>query len=126
MAKIKITDKQIEIEGKIEKGRVTPFGTSAHIPFKKKHTGKSVSVVVPASPKYVWLINKREKITLLKSAKENIEKKDGKLEHYRLGLIDELENDEFNLDALVKILEFVGNRKLVRKIVSLYNLEERY
>ncbi len=123
MAKIKITEKEIEIEGRIEKGRVTPFGTSAHIPFKKKHTGKLVNVVIPEKGKYIWLIDAEEKMLLLKSARKNIEKENGKLRHYRIGLINNLENEEFDIDSLIKILEFVSDKKLVKKIKSLYNLK---
>ncbi len=124
MAKIKIIDKEVEIEGKVEKGKVTPFGTSAHIPFKKKHTGKLVDVVVPEKTKYIWLINTKERTALLKAAIKNINEENGRLEHYRLGLIEDLENDEFNIDSLIKILEFVNDKKLIEKIKSLYNIDK--
>ena len=124
MTKIKITEKEIELEGTLEDGKVTPFGTSAHIPFKKKHTGKVVSVVVPVKPKYIWLISKTERDTLLKIAKKNIQVENGKLEHYRLQLIDDLEHEKFNIDSLIKILDFIPNKKLVSKIKSLYNLKK--
>ena len=122
--KIKITKQEKEIEGSIEKGVVKPFGTSAHIPFKKKHTGKLVDVVVPEKPEYTWLISKIERDTLLKIAKKNIQVENGKLEHYRLQLISDLEQESFNLDSLIKILDFIPNKKLVSKIKSLYNLKK--
>jgi len=96
-----------EQEGKIEKGKVKPFGTSAHIPFKKKHTGRIVDVVIPTKGKYTWLINLEERKSLFKSAKKNIEKANGKLEHYRLQLIDDLKNEEFGIDSLIKILALI-------------------
>lgn len=122
MTKIKIIEKEVEIEGQIEKGRVTPFGTAAHIPFKKRHMAKVINVVVPNQPKYIWILNDKEKLALFKSVRKNIEKENGKLRHYRLGLIDELKNNEFDIDSLIKILEFVDNKKLVNKIKSLYNI----
>ena len=46
MTKIKITEKEVEIEGKIEKGKVKPIGTSAQIPFKKKHMVTIVDIIL--------------------------------------------------------------------------------
>ena len=57
-------------------------------------------------------------------AKKNIQVENGKLEHYRLQLIDDLEHEKFNLDSLIKILDFIPNKKLVSKIKSLYNLKK--
>ena len=122
MPKIKIIEKEIEIEGTIEKGNVKPFGTSSHIPFTKKHLGKVVKVVVPIKPKYVWLISKEEKNKLLKYAKKNIEKENGKLKHYRLQSLRDLEKTEFDLDSLVKVLDFFHDKELIKKINSLYGL----
>ena len=122
MTKIKITEKEIEIEGKIEDGKVTPFGSSAHIPFGKTHRGKIVKIVIPTKTKYIWLISMRERNRLLKIAKKNIENKDGKLEHYRLSLIEELKEDTFDIDSLIKVLKFVPNFKLISKIKELYDL----
>ena len=122
MTKIKITEKEIGIEGTIEAGRVTPFGTSAHIPFKKKHTGKLVNVIMPEDTKYIWLITLKERKELLKSARKNIEKENGELRHYRLGMIEGLKKDEFYLASLIKVLEFADNKKLVKRIKILYNL----
>ncbi len=124
MSKIKITEKEIKLDGKVEPGRVTPFGTaSAHIPFKKEHTGKIVSVVVPTNTKYTWLISQTDRNLLLSIARKNIQDADGKLEHYRLQLINDLEKEEFNLDSLIKILNFVPNIRIVSKIKSLYNIK---
>ena len=123
MVKIRITSREIEIEGQIEKGRVTPFGTSAHIPFKKKHTGKVVSIVVSKNGKYIWLLNTQERKVLIESARKNIEKAGGKLRHYRLQLLEDLENKEFSIYSLIKVLRFVDNKELVNKIKGLYNLK---
>lgn len=123
MAKIKIIEKEVEIEGRIEKGKVTPFGTSAHIPFKKQHIGKIVGIVVPTKGKYTWLLSNKEREELLDSARRNIEKENGKLRHPRLQLLDDLGNEEFNLDSLTKILIFIDNVKIVKKIESLYNIK---
>lgn len=123
MVKIKITEKEVEIEGKLQKERVTPFGTSAHIPFSKQHVGKVVNVIIPKESSYVWLISPKEKSDLLISARKNIEKENGQLRFYRLELIDQLEKEEFNLQHLIKILDFVSNIDLVKKIKRLYNLK---
>ena len=58
----------------------------------------------------------------MKLAKKNIQVENGKLEHYRLQLVDDLEQEEFNLDSLIKILDFVPNTKLVQKVKRLYNI----
>ncbi len=121
--KIKITEKETEIEGKLEPGRVTPFGSSAHIIASKKHTGKIVKVVVPDNPKYTWLLSVTERKSLLDSARKNIEKENGRLEHLRMGVLKELEGEEFELDSLIKVLDFVDNKVLVKKVKSLYNLK---
>jgi len=123
MAKIKITEREFEIEGRVEKGKVTPFGTSAHIPFSKKHTGKIISVVIPTEPKYVWLISEQEKKKLLEDSKRNVEKtKDSTLKFHRLQEIKYLNEKEFDLHLLEKTLEYVSDKKLVSKVKKLYNL----
>ena len=123
MSKIKITQKEKVIEGKLYESKVTPFGTSAHIPFSKQHTGKIVNVIVPDGSKYIWLITKEEQSLLFEYAIETILEKGGELEHYRLELLKDLEHDSFALDSLIKILEFVPDKKLVAKIKSLYNIK---
>lgn len=123
MTIIKITEKEVKLEGELRKERVTPFGTSAHIPFNKKHTGKVVNVIIPENSTYVWLISKKERNNLLRIAKKNIEKQNGKLEYYRLNLINGLEKEEFDLESLIKILDFVSDIHLVDKIKRLYNIK---
>ena len=122
--KIKITKQEKEIEGTIEEGAVKPFGTSAHIPFKKEHTGKEVSIIVPTKPKYVWLLKESERKTIINETRKIIIEEDGKLEYHRLKLLEDLEKDSFNLDSLQKILvllESKGKEKeLTKKIRKLY------
>lgn len=122
MTKIKITEKEIEIEGKIVDTSVKPFGTSAHIPFGKTHRGKVVKVVIPTNTKYIWLISMKERKELINIARKNIQNENGKLEPYRLDLIEELEEDTFNIDSLIKVLKFVPNLKILMKIKQLYDL----
>ncbi len=125
--KIKITEKQKEFEGVVIEGKVTPFGTSSHIPFRKEHTGKIVNVIVPGEPVYIWLISKIEKDKLLKTAKKIISKENGKLEHYRKLLIDDLEDgDRFSISSLIKVIRLLEEYKLekllIKKIKKIYNI----
>ncbi|KKL90758.1 hypothetical protein LCGC14_1901470 [marine sediment metagenome] len=125
--KIKITKDQKEIEGEIEDGKVTLFGNSAHIPFSKKHLAKKVLIIVPSKPKYIWLLKESEKRELISVASKIIEQENGKLEHHREELINDLSNDNFDLDSLIKIvslLESKGKEKeLVKKIKGIYNIQ---
>lgn len=120
--KIKIIEKEIELNGELEKGKVAPFGTSAHIPFKKRHIGKIVNVIIPEKTKYVWLLTPEEKNLLLSNLKKNIMKEDGKLEHFRLGALDDLKKEEFDIDSLEKLIDFLDYKNLKNKIIRIYNL----
>jgi len=126
MTKIKITKEEKELEGKIEEGDVKPFGNSAHIPFSKKHTGKKVNVIVPSHPHYIWLLTPSEKQKIIRITKKIIIKEDGKLEHYRLNLLDEISKEKFNIEALIKIVYILEKnnkeKQLIKKIKKLYNL----
>ena len=125
MVKIKITENEIEIRGTIEEGNVKPFGTSAHIPFMKKHTGKRVKIVIPYNTQLVWVLSVEAKAKALKVAEEYIIKEDGKLEHYRLGMLRNIRENDFNEDDLLKFIDCVinsGNKALGLKIKKIYNL----
>jgi len=124
--KIKITKQDKELEGEIEEGNVTPSGNSAHIPFSKKHMAKIVSVIIPSKPQYVWLLSNYEKSKLISSTGKIIRQENGKLEYYREGLLNDLSNENFELDSLIKIVSLLESkgkeRDLVRKIKKLYSL----
>ena len=125
--KIKITKEEKVIEGTVYGGAsVKPFGTSAHIPFKKEHTGKEVSVIVPTEPKYVWLLKDSEKKRIINETRKIIIEEVGELEHHRLNLLEDLKQNTFDLDSLLKIislLETKGKEKeLTKKIRKLYSL----
>jgi putative transposon-encoded protein len=126
MKKIKITKEEKELEGEIEKGKVTIFGNSAHIPFSKKHLAKKVSVIIPSNPRYIWLLTESEKRKLINIASKVVKKENGKLEHYRQGLIKDLSDESFNLDSLIKIISLLELKekeiKLVKRIKKLYNI----
>ena len=123
--KIKIVKQEKEIEGEIIEGRVTPFGTSAHIPFRKEHLGKAVPIIIPTDPKYIWLLKELERKKIINSAKKIIKEENGKLEHHRLNLLKDLSKSKFNLDSLIKVISILDNqgkeRLIVAKIKGLYN-----
>lgn len=124
--KIKITKQEKEIEGSIEEGFVKPFGTSAHIPFSRKHLGKAIPIIIPTEPKYIWLLKESEKRRLINEAKKIIIEEDGKLEFHRLKLLEDLEETRFDLLSLLKIVTLLENRgrekEITRKIRKLYGI----
>ncbi|KKM75924.1 hypothetical protein LCGC14_1385410 [marine sediment metagenome] len=126
MTKITITKKQIDMVGEVVEGNVKPFGTSAHIPFSKKHMGKIVKVIVPSEANFVWLLTDKDRARLLITARNIILKENGKLESYRLELLENLSERAFNLDDLVKIIKLLESHNkekvLVSKVKKAYNL----
>jgi|TARA_Y100000034_G_scaffold103583_1_gene129346 putative transposon-encoded protein len=126
MKKIKITKDEKELEGEIKKGNVTLFGNSAHIPFSKKHLAKKVSVIIPSNPEYIWLLTKLEKKKLINIASKVVKKENGKLEHYRQGLIKDLSGKSFDINSLIKIVDIIESDKkeikLIKKIKKLYHM----
>lgn len=125
--KIKITKQEKEIEGTIEEGTVKPFGTSAHIPFKREHLGKAVPVIVPTKPEYIWLLKEFERKKLIDTAKKIIIEENGRLEYHRSKLLEDLSKDKFNLDSLIKVialLEKKGKEKeIINKVKKLYKFK---
>lgn len=122
--KIKITKQDKEIEGSLEEGFVRPFGTSAHIPFSKKHLGKVLPIIIPETPQYSWLLKDFEKDQMIDDAKEIILEKNGELEHLRLGLLEDLQGDQFDLSSLMKITSILEDEneddEIAKKIRNLY------
>ncbi len=125
MAKIKIIEKETELEGSIEKGNVKPFGTSAHIPFTKKHMGKKVNIIIPENPELVWVLSQKDKVKMIQTVKKHIFEENGKLQPYRLKVLENIEEDDFNEDDLIKFAELLksaGNHGCAFKIKKTYNL----
>jgi len=122
--KIKITKQDKEIEGSLEEGFVRPFGTSAHIPIGKKHLGKVLPIIIPETPQYSWLLKDFEKDQMIDDAKEIILEKNGELEHLRLGLLEDLQGDQFDLSSLMKITSILEDEneddEIAKKIRNLY------
>lgn len=122
--KIKVTKQEKEFEGEITEGKVTPFGTSAHISFSKKHTGKIVSIILPTKTEGFWLLTPNEKDRLIKTAKDIIEENNGNLRHYRLELLEDLSKERFNFDSLKKIVSIVESegkeKRIIEKLNKLY------
>jgi putative transposon-encoded protein/succinate dehydrogenase flavin-adding protein (antitoxin of CptAB toxin-antitoxin module) len=124
--KIRITKDEAELEGVVEKGFVKPFGTSAHIPFRKKHFGKEVFIVVPSEPKYCWLITDQKRKKLISSARRIIQERDGRLEHHYLEYLEDLSKEMFDLQSLIKIVQILEEvdieRELIKEIKILYSI----
>lgn len=124
--KIKITKQEKEIEGSIQEGFVKPFGTSAHIPFGKKHLGKILPIIIPEEPKCFWLLKEFEKDKIIDEAREIIMEENGKLEHFRLELLEDLEGDQFDLLSLSKIVSLLESKnkekEITIKLRKLYSL----
>lgn len=129
--KIKLTENEHELEGIIEKGKVTPFENSAHIPFNKKHMGKIVYVIVPTTVRYVWMISKKEKDRFLKEALKIAELENGKLEFHRKRDINSLKENIFEIEELSRIINLIEKTKekfdksvleIVNKIKVIYTL----
>lgn len=122
--KIKITKQDKEIEGSIETGFVRPFGTSAHIPIGKKHLGKILPIIIPETPQYSWLLKDFEKDKMIDDAREIIIEKNGELEHFRLGLLEDLQGEQFDLSSLMKITSILEDEnednEITKKIRKLY------
>jgi putative transposon-encoded protein len=119
MANIKIIEKSKEIKGILKKGNVKPFGTSAHIPFSKEHTGKIVDVIVPDEPLYTWVFDENLRIRLCNLAKMKVGKDFTKDRHYFLECIEDFSQKEFKLNSLIKLMYILEDDKTLKKELSL-------
>lgn len=119
MAKIKIIEKAYELKGSLKKGNVTPFGTSAHIPFSKEHIGKIVNVIIPDEPLYIWVFDKNFKSKLCNLAKNKIEKDFIKDRHYFLECVEDFSKKEFNINSIIKVIYVLEDNKTLKKELSL-------
>lgn len=124
--KIKIASKEREYDGSIVEKAVTPFGTSAHIPFSKEHTGKFVNVIVPTEPKYAWVLTAEEKKTIVRVCKALLSgRKETKEAFYYHEAVNNLSKNKIELDDLNKVyvlLEEGGKIVLAKRMKNAYNL----
>ena len=124
MVKIKIIQKEQEIEGKISKGVVKPFGNSAHIPFRKEHMGKYVNVVVPNEPIFCWVFSDSELKRFVKEAKKTINKTSSKMTFHYLSAVERIEENKFEVNDILIICNRLEEDKkcldLVKKIRKVY------
>jgi putative transposon-encoded protein len=125
--KIRVTDKVKEIEGQIIERVVTPFGTSAHIPFSKQHVGKIVSVIVPEESEYTWVLSKKELDEVIKASDKVLKsQKESRLTFFKRGCINHLKDKIFSYDDLIKVLGILEESKnykvLAEKIRKTYSL----
>jgi putative transposon-encoded protein len=129
--KIKITEKEKEIEGTLEKGKVTPFGTGGgHILSKGNHVGKNVNIIIPEEPIYSWVLGKDKLNLALKYARGQIEKNSDKDRtwKYKMFALDDIKSDKFSLANLnVLVTELKKSKaesmvKLAEQISEIYRL----
>jgi len=115
------------LHGEVLNGKVTPFGTSAHIPFSKKHIGKKIKIVVPDETLYVWVFSEKERKEFVEACLKELEKNpEGRLAFHKRSAIKNILESEFDIDNLAKAVEILkGNKKyerLVQKIKKVYSL----
>jgi putative transposon-encoded protein len=120
---IKITRQEREIKGKLESGTVKPFGTSAHIPFSKKHMGKKINVVISDNSELVWVLTEKEKQTAIKDYKSAV-KEDYRNRIYNLGIIERIKKNNFSLKDLENFTYYLEqkNPSLAIKINKIYGV----
>jgi len=126
--KVKITKELKEIEGEVVEKAVTPFGTSAHIPFAKQHTGKIVDVVVPKEPRYVWVLSRKDLNEVIKSCEKVLKSKpESKTTFLEKESIENIKDKTFSYSDLAKVLSILNkdkkNNKFVRKISDCYGFK---
>jgi len=127
MAKIKITKEIKELNGEVIERSVSPFGTSAHIPFPKKHTGKIVDVVVPSNAQYTWVLSKEELNDIIyKCEKILSKKKESRILFLLKETVKNIKDKTFSLNDIIKVISILKedkkNNKITEKLKYLYNL----
>jgi len=124
--KIKITEKEKEIQGTIKEGILKPFGSSSHFITNKKHRGKYVNIIIPEKAKYGWLLSEFERDEIIKTCIKIAKQENGKLKKYKIQAIENLRNVKFNLDDLIKTLEILEksekHKQIIAKIKEAYDL----
>jgi putative transposon-encoded protein len=125
--KIKITKEIKELDGIVIEKTVTPFGTSAHIPFSRNHRGKIVSVIIPTNIKYSNIFSKEELKKIINACEKILKnKKENKILFYQRESIKNLKEKEFSYNDLVKVLSILNedktNFKLIEKLKYYYAL----
>ena len=127
MARIKVTEKHQEIEGKMFAGVVKPVGNSAHIPFRKEHVGKHVSVIVPSESMFCWIFSEAELKTFVSEGKKAINNHVGKMKPFWMQGLERVERNMFGVSDILAVcgaLESEGKCKaLTQKIRKTFILE---
>jgi putative transposon-encoded protein len=124
MVKIRITGKEHEIEGKIVNGIVKPFGTSAHIPFKKEYTGRHIKIIIPEDDEYAWIFSEEELKRFVKEGRNAINKHVGKMRFYYLDGLERIKENRFSKSDISVVCDALEKEKkcldLVKKIRKEY------
>ena len=125
--KVKITKEFKTLDGEVISKAVTPFGTSAHIPFSRKHTGKLVDVIVPSEARYVWLLSGKELEDVINSCLKIIKsEKETKMTFQKFDHINNLKQKNFELQDLEEAIETLKRGKnkqtIAEKIEKIYGL----
>ena len=130
MVKIKIVQREQEIEGKIFEGKVTSFGTSAHIPFSKRFLGRKVKIIIPEEAECFWVFSEEERKEFVNAANNaNKLKPESMYNTYPLRKegIDAIKEDRFEDGQIARaanmILEYSKNKKevdLAKKVEKAY------
>lgn len=126
MSKIRISKKEIEIEGEVQEGMVKPFGSAGHLVISKKHRGKYANVVLPDEARYGWLLSDKERKEISAVCSKIVKQQGGKLERIKLQTIDNIKNVKFSWSDLIKVYDILKKSKkhkhLVAKLKESYNL----
>ena len=120
MTKIKITKEIKELDGEVIEKPVTPFGTSAHIPFGKKHTGKVVNVVVPTGAEYVWVLSAEDLKTVQNACNKVLREKykESRVTFHLKNNVLNLGSPKFSFDDLIKTYSILKKDKRYHKITK--------
>ena len=131
MEKIRVIKREKEIEGQVFEGKVTKFGTSAHISFSKKHLGKKVKIIVPSEAEYIWILGKEELNDFVKSCSKSLKKLPKHMHLDKKQAIKNILEGEFLEEYLHHALEILEKSKekkdkeLVEKIKSVYGIRKK-
>lgn len=122
MTKIKIINKERELEGSIKEARVMPFGTSSHIITSKEDIGKKVYLVIPHKAGYFWVQTNKDFDNFIKQCDIAItERVSDKMQQYYVNILNNIKKDNIDIDDFYKLVEILPNNlPLKKKLLSLY------